>query len=200
MLDFAGIGTGGQINVPGTGGVPAETALNACADYRTPPTTVVSYATATAPTWTLTGSVNAFAWRINNTSGAQRRGQYDRPGRQQRGPGRRRPDLHVRRPRHDDHRHRQRISGANANANLFVAVDQNSRLTVGAPLIGAGGTGTLVKSGLGELVVTSSAGYSGGTVINFGTRPRRRLGPLQRPAGAELRRRLRHQRQLHACR
>ena len=61
------------------------------------------------------------------------------------------------------------------NSPLYVTVDpmttgnvvHPSMLAISDSVVG-NGTGTLVKTGFGELIVTASAGYSGGTVINGG--------------------------------
>lgn len=59
------------------------------------------------------------------------------------------------------------LSGADADSDLFVFTN-NGRLTILNPLIGAG-TGRLIKSGTGDLVVTAPATYTGGTVVHGGT-------------------------------
>lgn len=59
------------------------------------------------------------------------------------------------------------LGGADANSDLYVFTN-NGRLTIQNPLIGTG-SGRLIKSGTGDLVVTAEATYTGGTVVHGGT-------------------------------
>ncbi|MGV3662113.1 MAG: beta strand repeat-containing protein [Prosthecobacter sp.] len=59
------------------------------------------------------------------------------------------------------------LSGADADSDLYVFTN-NGRLTILNPLVGTG-AGRLIKSGVGDLVVTAAATYTGGTVVHGGT-------------------------------
>ncbi len=176
--DFAAIGTGGVVTAPGANGVPAYVGLTAGATGLTS-TSNAQYASST--TLSMTAAVTANAWQINNTGNA--------------GTGDLAINLNANNVSlasggllyfNSNAGGNCTITGsggstiygdasASGNSPLYVTVDPMptgygtapSLLTISAALVG-GGSGTLVKTGYGELIATASAGYTGGTVINGG--------------------------------
>ena len=176
-FDFAAIGSGNVVTAPGSASVPAYTTLVAAA------TSLGSTINAQFAFWqnlTMTAPIVANALKINNT------GDTTIPA-----------DLNINLQGNNITLTSGGLlyantatgggtimtgsgtifgdSGATGNSPLYVTIDpittggvvSASPLTITDSMVG-GGAGTLVKTGYGELILTASAGYSGGTVINGG--------------------------------